>query len=270
MNFLKQLKNMATDSSSSSGVVQNWYITAERAEGLKDKDTFSKSDPYLKIEFGGKSFRTRTINNDRSPAWNETFHVKLNSSHAKDINLSLKDDDIGFDDTIGIATVSRADLPTYPGEEKSLRVPIYRKEQISGIVHLRVKLIADVQSISQTSNISTYSQQPMSSQSSNSYNPPKQSSNVQSYPPPTYNAPYQQPQQGFNQPQQQFYNQPQSSYYQPQPSYYQPQPPNYQSQHPNYNQYPQQQGPPMTNPSYQSHPQQQTQFNPNYQYERRQ
>jgi Ca2+-dependent lipid-binding protein len=121
MNFLKQLKNIATDSSSSSGVVQNWYITAERAEGLKDKDFMSKSDPYLKIEFGGKSFRTRTIKNDRSPSWNETFHVKLNSAHAKDIHLSLKDDDIGLDDTIGIATISRAELPTYPGEEKKFK-----------------------------------------------------------------------------------------------------------------------------------------------------
>jgi hypothetical protein len=298
MNLLKQLKNFATDSSSSSGVPQNWYITAERAEGLKDKDTFSKSDPYLTIEFGGKSVRTRTINNDRSPAWNETFHFKLNSASVKDISLTLKDDDIGFDDLIGVATLSRAELPSFPGEEKSFKVPVYRKEQVGGVVHLRIKLMADPQSLSQTnyqtSNVpssSYYSQQqPLPSQSQKTSAPPKQPYN-QSYAPPINNPPYNQDQQqSYNQPQPQFYNQPQypynqppSSYNQSQPPFYnqpqpQPQPPFYNQPQPpfyNQNQYPQQQTSSMMHPSFQTQPQPQqpNQFYPNYpnyQYERRQ
>jgi hypothetical protein len=256
MNLLKQLKNFATDSSSSSGVPQNWYITAERAEGLKDKDTFSKSDPYLTIEFGGKSVRTRTIKNDRSPAWNETFNFKLNSSHVKDIHLSLKDDDFGLDDTIGIATISRSELPSFPGEEKILKVPLYREEQVNAIVHLRVKQIADAQSISQsnyqTSNVSSshypqQQQQPMTSQSHQHSGLPNQS--------------YNQGQQGYNQGQQ-GYNQGQQGYNQQQPYNQQQQPYNQQQQPPfyNQNQYPQQQTSSFQPQSQQSN----TQFNPNY------
>jgi len=76
MDFLKKIKDEFTSSSSSSSGsnTQDWYITAISGDGIKDEDFFSRSDPYLKIQFGGKHFRTRTCKNDRSPAWNETFH----------------------------------------------------------------------------------------------------------------------------------------------------------------------------------------------------
>jgi len=165
MNLLKEIKHFADEATgnSSSGPAEDWYITAERGEGLKDKDEFSKSDPYLQIHFGGKKVRTRTINNDRSPAWNETFHFKLNSGNAGDITLQLLDDDIGFDDSIGKATVSREDLPSRSGEEKYLQVPVMRKDQVGGIIHLKVKKMVEGSNQSsfsnQTSQSSQYNQQ---------------------------------------------------------------------------------------------------------------
>jgi len=126
MNLLKELAHLGSDSKGSSSTTQNWYITAERAEGVKDVDIFSKSDPYLKIEFGGKHFKTKTIKNNLSPYWNETFHFAVSPQHAGDIHLTLMDAEMLLDDHIGKAVVSRADLPAYPGEEKknsSLHVP---------------------------------------------------------------------------------------------------------------------------------------------------
>jgi len=120
MNLLKNLKNLASDATNaSSSIKEHWYITAQGAEGLQDKDQFSKTDPYLKVSFGGKNVQTRTINNDRSPQWNETFHFEVNSNSSKDISLTLMDDDVGFDDKLGKATVSQGDLPIYSGEEKN-------------------------------------------------------------------------------------------------------------------------------------------------------
>jgi len=248
--LLKHLKNIASDSS--SGTTENWYVTAERAEGVVDKDLLSRSDPYLKIEFGGKHVRTRTIKNDRSPCWNETFNFKLNSANAKQICLTLKDDDFGLDDTIGTATISRADLPSYPGEEKCLKIPVTRKEQVGAIVHLRVKLgdgqLSSSRPTYQTNvGSSQYPQQPqISSQPQHYSGPPNQPYNVQSNNPPIYNAPYTQPQQGYNQPQ------PSSHYNQTQQPFN-----NNQAQQPYYNQNPNIQGqaPPMMNQQFQSQPQ---------------
>jgi len=277
MNLFKEIKNLASDVTGNTGPIQNWYITAERAEGLKDKDLFSKSDPYLKIEFGGKHFKTRSIKNDRSPYWNETFHFKLSASHVNDIHITVMDSDITFDDTIGSATISRADLPTRPGEEKYLKVPVYRKEQISGVVHLRVKQVDDGQvlpssdqPVYQNSNVS-YPQQQMSSQSQYTYGsqqqPMSSSYNPQYNQPPNYNTSYQ---QSYNQTQPSNYNQTQpSNYNQTQPNYNQ-NPPNY-----NQNQYNSGQMPPMMNQQFQpmNQPPQQPYMNqPNYysnQYERR-
>jgi len=239
MNLLNQLKNIATEVTGSSGPSQNWYITAERAEGIHSKDIISKSDPYLTIEFGGKKVRTRSLKNDLSPSWNETFNFKIPSNNAKDIHVTLTDDDFGFDDSIGAATISKGDLPIQPGEEKCFKVPVYKKEKVNGVVHIRVKFMVDGQSSSSNpnyqSNVSSnyypqQSQQPTYHQSQQPmYNQPQQPMYNQSQPynqnpqfqgqgPPMTNQPYPQQQQQYsNQPQQQqpYSNQPYSQQQQP-------------------------------------------------------
>jgi len=229
MNLLKQLKNLATDATtSSSSPAENWYITAERAEGIKDIDRFSKSDPYLKISFGGSNVRTRTIKNDRSPYWNETFNFKVNANHAKEISIKLVDDDVGLDDTIGSATISRVDFLTHSGEEKQLKVPVLNKEQICGIVYLRIKKV-DGASSSSSNYQSSSQQQPSSYNPQQQYHPQQQMPssyntqqpmNTNMNAPPMMNQsqhqqPYQQPyqQQPYQQqPYQQQYQQPNSNY----------------------------------------------------------
>jgi len=119
---------MGKDSSSGQGGSrETWFITAVRAEGLKDKDKLGKSDPYLKIEFGDKSVRTKTIKNNLSPQWNETFTFELPRGKETEIKLKIMDDDIGFDDFIGGATVSKAEFPIQYGEERRVQIPITKK-----------------------------------------------------------------------------------------------------------------------------------------------
>jgi len=229
--LLKDLQNLASDVIGKTGPTQEWYITAERAEGVRDKDRFSKSDPYLKIEFGGKHVRTRTVKNDLSPYWNETFHFQLASGQVNDIRLTVMDDDIGFDDSIGTATVSRADLPMRSGEEKYLQVPIFRKQQASGVVHLRVKLLNDGQTSSsnqpmyQSSNISSYPPQQQMPQSQSGYGyqqQPMSSYNTQFNQPPNYNTSFNSNQQPYSQTQP--FNQNQSGQMPPTNQQQQPQP----------------------------------------------
>jgi hypothetical protein len=122
---------------------ENWFITIERAEGVEDKDRWSKSDTYVMIEFAGHHERTHTINNNRTPFWNETFNLKVDPDKIKDLNVKLMDDDFGKDDPLGLAIISREDLPFELGDERYLRVPVFRKEQTTGIIILRVRRMPD-------------------------------------------------------------------------------------------------------------------------------
>jgi len=261
MNYLNnQFKTFINDTTRGSygsygSSLENWYITVERAEGIKDKDRWSKSDPYVIIEFGGKRVRTRTIKNDRTPYWNETFNFKLSSSNNKDINLKLYDEDFGPDDIIGTAIVSQADLPDISGQDKYIQVAVRRKEQITGIVHLRVKKVVDAPISSSSSTSYPQRRDVYSSSSSSSTASPN------NYP---FNA-YQQNQQQQQIPSSYQYPQSQqqipSSYYpqQQQQPYYSQQIPQSQPQAPPFNPQYMQSQQPYPPQSYIAPPQQQQQ-----------
>jgi len=196
MNLLNNLKNLASDvthtgssSSGSSGPLENWFITVLGAEGVHDVDDISKSDPYVKVEFGGKSFETRTIHNNRNPQWNQTFQCQLYPNSYKDLQLTLKDKDIGLDDTIGKGTVSHAEFPSHSGEEKLVRVAILHDGQACGIIKLQLKKVIEGQNSSynsqqqQTYTQSSYSQQQPMSTSHNQNVPPNYNTSFNSQQP---------------------------------------------------------------------------------------
>ncbi|KXZ54157.1 hypothetical protein GPECTOR_5g255 [Gonium pectorale] len=82
-------------------------ITLEYAKDLKDGDWFGKQDPYCIIRVGGQTFRTRTATDGgRNPVWNQTF--QFNVINENDVELDIKDEDVGRDDHIGSATFSLA------------------------------------------------------------------------------------------------------------------------------------------------------------------
>jgi hypothetical protein len=222
MNLLNKIKNIGGDSHTqhSHGLTQDWYITAEKAEGVQDNDMFGKSDAYLRFDFGGKQVRTRSIKNDASPNWNETFHFRILPDAAKDIHLKVLDDDLGFDDGIGHAKISRGDLPMNPGEEKLIKVPIFHKDAVKGMVHLRIKFFIENQPVTTTQPVQQttvpqqiYTQQqpynqtqPMMQQQPYGPPPPPQQPFIQQQPygqpPPPQQQPY-----GQSQQHQQHYNQ---------------------------------------------------------------
>ena len=53
------------------------------AQDLIAKDRFlgglvkGKSDPYVKLKLGGRSFRSRVVQEDLNPRWNEVFEVRI-------------------------------------------------------------------------------------------------------------------------------------------------------------------------------------------------
>jgi len=156
MSISDKIKNVASDVVCSSGPMQSWYITIEKGESAKNEDLFSQSDLYLKIDFGGKMERTRTINNSNSPMWNETFNFKLHEGHARDIHFKLLDEDTSRNDIIGTGTILHSELPSNVGEEKFYLVPICYKDKVRGSIYLRVKQVMDNQ-LTSTAHVSDQS-----------------------------------------------------------------------------------------------------------------
>jgi len=66
---------------------ETWYVTVERADGLKDRDKISQTDPYVKLHFGGSSHKTKAAKDTLSPEWNETFEFHLNPKMKKRIGI---------------------------------------------------------------------------------------------------------------------------------------------------------------------------------------
>jgi len=187
MNLLNKVKDLASDmtgsSSSSSGPLETWFITVLGAEGVHDDDDISKSDPYVKLDFGGKSFETRTVHNNRNPQWNQTFQCQLYPNNYKDLQLTLKDKDIGLDDTIGKGTISHAEFPSRSGEEKVVRVTVLDDGQARGVIKLQLKKVIE----GQNQSYNPQQQQQMYSQSSYSQQQPMSTSYNQNVP-PNYNT----------------------------------------------------------------------------------
>jgi len=131
---MQQIKNLMHGQQEEMG--PTWFVTAERAEGLRDKDGFGKSDPYCKIKFGNKSHQTKHVKNDLSPTWKETFEFHTN---ANEMEVTIKDHDIGLDDEIGKCVISQNEFPNMSGQARIIKKPIERKGEITGMVELRIQ-----------------------------------------------------------------------------------------------------------------------------------
>jgi len=143
MNLLEKAQNLAADITGKAGNLQNWYIIVEGVECVKDDESISKIDSYLRIDFGGQSERTRTSKNDNCPNWNETFNFKLHEGHVRDVHIKLLGANSTLNNTIGTSTISNAQLPSTIGEERRLKIPIIHNDEIKGMVNLRIKLMLE-------------------------------------------------------------------------------------------------------------------------------
>eukprot|EP00741_Cyanophora_paradoxa_P007110 tig00001093_g6881.t1 len=73
------------------------------ARGLKDADTFGKSDPYAVLKLGAKTKRTKTIPNNLNPVWNEELALDFKEGvDETELHLQIWDEDVGMrDDFLG-------------------------------------------------------------------------------------------------------------------------------------------------------------------------
>ena len=79
------------------------------AKNLLDKDTISKSDPFVTIEVdGNEMFRTKVVDNQLNPVWNEKGCLNINKD-AK-IEFIVRDEDHMGSDFLGKVSTPFKDL----------------------------------------------------------------------------------------------------------------------------------------------------------------
>lgn len=84
------------------------HIQIVEGTDLPKTDTIGKIDPYVVISLQGTSieFRTKTIDNNDKPTWNETFTIPIGNIKKDVVLFTLKDEDIKFDDLVSTYSLS--------------------------------------------------------------------------------------------------------------------------------------------------------------------
>merc|ERR1711962_1647391 len=85
-------------------------FTLHSAKNLVNKDKLGKSDPYVVINFGSQTQKTKTINNDLNPTWQHQVIFEVDDKSPSSININLFDDDYGKDEPIGNTSLSLEDI----------------------------------------------------------------------------------------------------------------------------------------------------------------
>jgi len=67
--------------------------------------------------------------------WNETFEFNTNSN---ELEVTVKDHDLGLDDTIGSCVISANEFPNMSGEARRVKKPIQKGGEITGMIELKI------------------------------------------------------------------------------------------------------------------------------------
>lgn len=84
----------------------NMHLTVEEARLTNDTEIIGKMDPYVKINFNGKKYKTHTKDEaGKNPKWR--FKMELFISDVQDkITFKVMDQDMFTSDTVGKVTCS--------------------------------------------------------------------------------------------------------------------------------------------------------------------
>lgn len=108
------------------------------AQSLPNSDTFGKSDPFTIICLDNEEiFRTKTIENNLNPEWNEKF-VCLISGNKSMVYITVWDEDVGSDDLLGTCSFHVKELV----QQKTMNGVFELKKkngQPGGQIHLSLK-----------------------------------------------------------------------------------------------------------------------------------
>ncbi|XP_042303119.1 LOW QUALITY PROTEIN: extended synaptotagmin-3 [Sceloporus undulatus] len=119
------------------GVVRVYLL---EAENLVQKDNFlgairGKSDPYALLRVGLVQYRSKTIQRNLNPIWNEMFEFVVHELPGQDLEIDLYDEDPDKDDFLGSLLINLADVM----KDRVVDEWFPLSKIASGHVHLKLK-----------------------------------------------------------------------------------------------------------------------------------
>lgn len=99
-------------------------VTVVKASALKNKEMIGKSDPYAVLQIRPMfKVKTKVINNNLNPVWNETFELIAEDKETQALILEVFDeDDLAQDKKLGIVKLPLIDLEPETAKEYDLRL----------------------------------------------------------------------------------------------------------------------------------------------------
>ncbi|KAK6777406.1 hypothetical protein RDI58_024123 [Solanum bulbocastanum] len=98
-------------------------VTVMRATNLKNQEMIGKSDPYVVVYIRPLfKFKTKTIDNNLNPVWDETFELIAEDKETQSLLLEVFDEDIGEDDRMGVTKLPLSELESDTPKEIELRL----------------------------------------------------------------------------------------------------------------------------------------------------
>merc|ERR1712106_683222 len=80
-------------------------ITVHKARDIEKRGMFGKADPYVIMTHKDQKAKSKTIKNNYNPEWDFTAKFDIKKEVTEGITISVFDDDIGKDDTLGVKTL---------------------------------------------------------------------------------------------------------------------------------------------------------------------
>ncbi|XP_031755249.1 extended synaptotagmin-1-like [Xenopus tropicalis] len=113
-------------------------INVLEARNLVAKDFITKkSDPFVVVHGGGKTFKTRVISKNLNPQWNQTFEILFSELPGQEITFEVFDRDEARDDPMGSCKIAVSQVL----ERKSIN-KWFRLENVqSGDLHIKVETL---------------------------------------------------------------------------------------------------------------------------------
>eukprot|EP01129_Flabellula_baltica_P011560 TRINITY_DN5091_c0_g1_i1.p1 TRINITY_DN5091_c0_g1~~TRINITY_DN5091_c0_g1_i1.p1 ORF type:complete len:1232 (-),score=264.76 TRINITY_DN5091_c0_g1_i1:19-3714(-) len=86
-------------------------VNVYRAENLPHMDLIGSSDPFVRVQFGGASIKTKVVVNNVNPEWNTQLLIPFTMpTMANTIRFEVKDQDVDSDDFISIFNIKLDDV----------------------------------------------------------------------------------------------------------------------------------------------------------------
>ncbi|KAF2297349.1 hypothetical protein GH714_021800 [Hevea brasiliensis] len=108
------------------------YVNVVKARDLPAKDVSGSLDPYVEVKLGNYKGRTKHLEKNQNPVWNQIFAFSKDRLQANLLEVTVKDKDIVKDDFVGRLLIDLSEVPLRVPPDSPLAPQWYKLEDRKG------------------------------------------------------------------------------------------------------------------------------------------